>query len=406
MTRNRILTVLALAVMACVLGRGASAATLATAFDGLTFDRATSIQQVRGNPSRWFVAERGGLIKTFSTNDLAAGASVALNISSYLQYTDTRPGNTDSQQWGITSIAPSLSFRTNGYMYVAYNRRPMPGAPVSSYLSRFRANFASDPEGAILDPQSEQILLTLDQTTQWHHIGQILFGPGNYLYIGTGDGANLLPDTRACRAQDPRSLFGKILRIDVNTVSPGRPYGIPASNPYPTGVNGAPEVYASGFRNPWRFSFDRVNIRDMWLGDAGEAAWEEVDRVVKLNFAAGQGNYGWPLYEARRRTQMNCQHPVLTPPVYAFTHADGGAAVIGGYVYRGSAIPSLQGSYIFAGFGVPKVYRLAPPTYTSRSDVATFPAPTGPSGFYEELTSGELYAISSVGNWPVYQLVP
>lgn len=84
----------------------------------------------------------------------------------------------------------------------------MPGAPVSSYLSRFRANFAADPEGAVLDPQSEQILLTLDQTTQWHHIGQILFGPGNYLYIGTGDGANLLPDSRACRAQDPRSLFG------------------------------------------------------------------------------------------------------------------------------------------------------------------------------------------------------
>ena len=85
MTRNRILTVLALAVMACVLGRGASAATLATAFGGLTFDQATSIQQVRGNPSRWFVAERGGVIKTFSTNNLAGGASVALNISSYLQ---------------------------------------------------------------------------------------------------------------------------------------------------------------------------------------------------------------------------------------------------------------------------------------------------------------------------------
>ena len=82
-------------------------------------------------------------------------------------------------------------------------------------------------------------------------------------------------------------MFGKILRIDVNTVSVGKPYGIPASNPYANGVNGAPEVYASGFRNPWRFSFYWVNIRDMWLGDAGEAAWEEVDRVVKLNFAAG-----------------------------------------------------------------------------------------------------------------------
>lgn len=345
MTRNRILTVLILLGMSCVFGLDASAATLATAFGGLTFNQATSIQQVRGNPSRWFVAERGGVIKTFSTNNLAAGASVALNISSHLQYTDTSANSADSQQWGITSIAPSLSFRTNGYMYVAYNRRPAPGAHVFSYLSRFEANFAANAEGAVIDPGSEQILLTLDQTTQWHHIGQILFGPGNYLYIGTGDGANILPDTRACRAQDPRSLFGKILRIDVNTVSAGKSYGIPVSNPYPTGVNGAPEVYASGFRNPWRFSFDRVNIRDMWLGDAGEAAWEEVDRVVKLNFAAGQGNYGWPLYEARRRTQMNCQHPVLTPPIYAFTHTDGGAAVIGGYVYRGSAIPSLQGSY-------------------------------------------------------------
>ena len=88
MTRNRILTVLILLGMSCVFGRNASAATLATAFGGLTFNQATSIQQVRGNPSRWFVAERGGLIKTFSTNDLAAGASVALNISSYLQYTD------------------------------------------------------------------------------------------------------------------------------------------------------------------------------------------------------------------------------------------------------------------------------------------------------------------------------
>ena len=100
----------------------------------------------------------GGVIKTFTTNNLAAGASVALNISSYLQYTDTSPGNTDSQQWGITSIAPSLSFRTNGYMYVAYNRRPAPGAHVFSYLSRFRANFAANAEGAVLDPASEQIL--------------------------------------------------------------------------------------------------------------------------------------------------------------------------------------------------------------------------------------------------------
>jgi glucose/arabinose dehydrogenase len=314
MTQHRVVTVLVLVMMACLLGRSASAERLVPAFGGITFNKTTSIQQVPGNPSRWFVAERGGLIKTFSTSNLAAGARVALNISSYLQYTDTTATSNDSQQWGITSIAPSLSFRSNGYMYVAYNRRPTPGAHVFSYLSRFKANFAANAEGAVLDPRSEKILLTLDQTTKYHHIGQILFGPGNYLYIGTGDGANLLPDPRACRAQDPHSLYGKILRIDVNTVSPGKPYGIPPLNPFPNGVNGAPEVYATGFRNPWRFSFDRQNIRDMWLGDVGEATWEEVDRVVKVNTAAGQGNYGWPLYEARRRTQMSTHADDVSTP--------------------------------------------------------------------------------------------
>lgn len=400
MTRHH--GILILVMIACLLGRSASAARLVPAFNGLAFNQVTSIQQAPGNSSRWFVAERGGMIKTFSTNPLAAAPRVALDVSGHFQYTT----NNDSQQWGITSIAPSPAFKSNGYIYVAYNRKPTPQAHAFSYLSRFKANFAADPEGAVLDPRSEKVLLRLDQTTQYHHIGQILFGPGRYLYIGTGEGAFALPDARACRAQDPQSLYGKILRIDTSTVSPGKPYGIPASNPFPKGVNGAPEVYAMGFRNPWRFSFDRQNTNDLWLADVGEAKWEEINRVVKVNAAAGLGNYGWPFYEARQRTQMNCRHSRTTPPLYAFTHADAGSAVIGGYVYRGSALPSLRGAYVFSAFDVPKVYELAPPSYTQRSEVAALPRGTALSGFHEDIASGELYVLDSLATGPIYKLVP
>lgn len=198
---------------------------------------------------------------------------------------------------------------------------------------------SEDPNRA--DPASRRDVLTIAQPAGNHNGGMIAFGPDDMLWIGMGDGG-AAGDTFG-HGQRPDTLLASMLRIEVGPAAP-QPYGIPADNPYADGTGGAPEVWAYGLRNPWRFSFDGDEI---WVADVGQGAIEEVDRA---NVRDGGLNYGWSVMEGSDCFRSSsCDSAGLVLPVYEYGH-DEGCSVTGGYVYRGAAIPELAGHYFLADF--------------------------------------------------------
>ncbi len=286
-----------------------------------------SMSQPPGDPSRWFVAGRLGKIFSFANDSAVTNKQLVLDITDRMQFTDTVNLNADSQQSGITSFALHPQFAVHPYMYVAYNAKPGIVDPVYSFVSRF----TSTDGGQTFDSFSEQVVISVAQPdTPFHHVGQIIFGPDGYLYIGLGDGGP--PEN----AQNLNELRGSILRIDINQ---GSPYTVPPDNPL-VGTGFREEIYAWGLRNPWRFTFDR-ETGGLWAGDVGGARWEEVNRIDR------GGNYGWPVLQGTQCNWiLNCDSTGMIPPVLEIEHPTA-HAIIGGYVYRGSQIPSLQGVYIF-----------------------------------------------------------
>ncbi len=365
---------------------------LETAFAPFKFNHPIALAEHADNPGRYYVAQREGKIRTF-TKDKTKAPTVALDLVSHFVNTDEK-GFRESQQWGVTDIAlhPRFMEPGFGYIYVAYNYRRVPEEPATSNVVRFTATNAAR---TVFSLSSEKLILQLTQTAPYHHFGRIQFGPDGYLYVGSGDGSNVLPDKRTKRAQDPFSLYGKILRIDVNN---GDPYAIPASNPFASNGRGAPEVYALGFRNPWRFSVDR-KTGDVWVGDTGQNLREEVSHVVP------GGNYGWPVYEGTVCRQGSCDPAGFTPPVYEFPTHTQGAAMVGGFVYRGSAIPALAGKYVFGAVFSDKVRGLDPARNNELFDVATIVRSLSPSSFGED-AAGELYVINGQTGNIIYKMVP
>jgi len=240
---------------------------------------------------------------------------------------------------------------------VYYNVPLRSGAPSGwdhmDRVAEFKVS-AQDPNKA--DPNSERVILEVNHPNPTHNGGGITFGPDGYLYIALGDGGG--PGVVRSTAQDTSTLLGKILRIDIDT---GNPYGVPPDNPF---VNGQqrPEIYAYGFRNPYRIAFDAGGDHSLYVEDAGEDLWEEVDIVVK------GGNYGWPVREGAHC--FDPSHPMQSPSTCSSTGADGspligpiveyanimvsggiGMVGIGGMIYRGQAMPDMQGRYIYGDWG-------------------------------------------------------
>jgi glucose/arabinose dehydrogenase len=286
---------------------------------------------------------------------------------------------TANGELGLLNMAFDPDFASNGFVYLSYTRS---GPPVASYISRF----TSTDGGQTLEPASELVLLTLPQPYNNHNGGQLAFGPDGFLYAGFGDGGSAYDPEN--RAQDTASLWGTIIRIDVNTV----PYTIPAGNPFAgnalcaagTGVAACPEIFAWGLRNPWKFSFDRAT-GSLFAGDVGQGAWEEVDLIEN------GGNYGWSIREGAHcnTPSTNCPTSGLTDPVAEYDRTLG-SAITGGYVYRGNAINGLAGSYVFGDFGSGRIFRLAngaPPLEELLDSNALI------SSFAED-TTGELYVLN------------
>jgi glucose/arabinose dehydrogenase len=227
---------------------------------------------------------------------------------------------------GLLGLAFHPNFKQNPYFYVNYI-----DVNGNTVIARFTA------KGNLADPASEKDLLHIQQPFPNHNGGQMAFGPDGYLYMGLGDGGSEGDPNK--NGQNKNVLLGKILRIDVDH---GNPYAIPVSNPFVNG-DGKAEIWAYGLRNPWRFSFDHPS-GNLYIADVGQDLWEEVD-VVPSN--AGGLNFGWNYYEGMHPYAGNPPAGVnFTFPVMEYSHAVGGCAIIGGYVYRG-AITELQGIYFY-----------------------------------------------------------
>lgn len=290
------------------------------------FDRPVHITHAGDGSGRLFVVEQAGRIQIVQDGILLA--LPFLDITDRVYY----PGPGEQ---GLLSVAFPPGYPSPGHFYVYYT---------NDSGDNIVARFAVSPDPNQADPDSEEQILYLNHPTYANHNGgQLTFGPQGYLYIGTGDGGGGGdPDGNA---QDPLSLLGKMLRIDVEAGVD--PYAIPVTNPFTqtTGYRG--EIWALGLRNPWRYSFDRLT-GDLYIGDVGQNLVEE------LNFqpASSQGreNYGWDIFEASLcyEPATGCIPPAYyLPPMFEYTH-DLGEAVTGGYVYRGQSYPAMQGIYFFA----------------------------------------------------------
>ncbi len=354
-------------------------------FEKLTLSNPRAMVQPPGDRSRWFLAERGGQIKSFPNDSMTSEVTVVLDITSHFDFT-SRVLSVDSQQWGITSIAFHPDFANNRYLFVAYNAKPSEQDPVFSFVSRFTAVTDDDT----FDPASEKVLLSIQQNGPFHHVGQLAFGPDGFLYIGSGDPQSGTGSV----AQDLNKLQGKILRIDVDNAEP---YGIPADNPFANNNGGLPEIFAWGLRNPWRFSFDSAT-GELWAGDVGWRSWEEVSKI-QLG-----GNYGWPIVEGTHCSlEAGCETRGLIEPIYEYSHADG-SAIIGGYVYRGQSIPELQGVYVFGDFSRRTLWGLffdgnGDPLRRDLVDISV-----RPSSFAESV-DGELYVFPWMDEG-IFKVVP
>ena len=293
---------------------------------------------------RLFIVDQTGLISTLSERHRVVQPFLDLRerVVKLNAFYDER---------GLLGLAFHPEFATNGRFYVSYSAPPRAGLSPeewdhTTYISEFTIS------GDRADPTSERVLLAIDKPGYNYEAGHIAFGPDGYLYIATGDSVHD-PATEAGRyAQELSSLLGKILRIDVDgTAETGQNYLIPADNPFASG-GGLPEIFAYGFRNPYRFSFDTVAAR-LLVADVGQATMEEVSLVE-----AG-GNYGWPIREGKACfNTLNWNEPLescstngLSDPIIAYAHQGDLSAIIGGMVYRGDAIPELAGGYIFGDWG-------------------------------------------------------
>jgi glucose/arabinose dehydrogenase len=262
-----------------------------------------------------------------------------------------------------------------------------------THVSLFQVS--SDPDRA--DPASESVLLTVPQPGVAHKGGQVLFGPDGFLYIGLGDG----DDDDHGRGQSLDDLLGSILRIDVSS---GNTYAVPPDNPFVGTTDARPEIWSYGFRNPWRFTFDR-GTGDLYIGDVGESDWEEVDYASAADGSGRGVNYGWSLMEGLHcfRGQA-CDQTGLALPVWEYSHADG-CTVIGGYVYRGAAIPALQGTYFYADYcaGWVRSFRMEAGVTVDRTDWPEL-RPGGQVTSFGEDAAGELYLVTEQGG--VFKIVP
>ena len=354
-------------------------------FTSISFDQPLAMLQAPGDGSRWFVVERQGTIRVFPNDADVAVADVEM-------FADLRDRvNSGPGEGGLLGMAFHPDFENSGEVYLSYTR----GTSIESVVSCFTI----DSSSGMLDTDTEEILLTIPQPNTNHNGGNVTFGPDGFLYIGFGDGGGAGDPGE--NGQDTTNMLGTIVRLDIGGAGD---YAIPPDNPFAgntecvngSGTMACPEIFAYGFRNPWRFSFDR-DTGELWAGDVGQGTWEEIDRVeISLN-------YGWD-----EREGAHCFEPPSgcdtnnVDPITEYDHGVG-RSVTGGYVYRGDGFPALQGFYFFGDFATGRIWSVpfdspigTPPDLLS--DTAL-----GISSFAES-NDGELFVLD-FGDGTIHRIV-
>ncbi|MGD0116099.1 MAG: PQQ-dependent sugar dehydrogenase [Dehalococcoidia bacterium] len=324
------------------------------------FDKMLGFQTIPGSPNEAVVLTQGGVIYRIAL-DGSVPPAVFGDVSGLII---PNPGTEE----GLLGLAFSPHFESDGRVFVDY----VAGNPTRDVLARFNVS------GGAIDVGSERVILEVPEPFDNHKGGQLAFGPDGYLYWGLGDGGSEGDPQQNGQKLD--TLLSSILRLDVS----GDGYVVPPDNPFISVAGALPEKYAYGLRNPWRFSFDPAT-GDLWAGDVGQDKWEEIDRIV-----AG-GNYGWSIMEGLEcyRTP-NCDQTGLTLPRAVYGH-DVGCAIIGGYVYRGAAMPELDGWFVYGDYCSGRVWALD----TQSNSAPVLLANSGhPITSFGVLPSGEIVALS------------
>jgi glucose/arabinose dehydrogenase len=274
-----------------------------------------------------FVIEQAGVIRRWIPGQRQAQV-----------FLDLRAQVAAGGEMGLLSLAFAPDYARSGRFFVNYTMTH----PLRTRISQWRAN----PRQQRVIAGSEQVVLEIRQPYRNHNGGQLAFGPDDMLYVGTGDGGSA--NDPHGHGQNLQSLLGKILRLDVRQT----PYRIPADNPFVGQAGRRPEIWAYGLRNPWRFSFDR-RTGELYAADVGQNRYEEINLIRK------GGNYGWKIREgfACFEPPQACPQQGLQPPLVSYDHTQG-VSVTGGFVYRGTAAPDLQGIYLYGDFGSGRIWGL------------------------------------------------
>jgi uncharacterized repeat protein (TIGR03806 family) len=362
----------------CVAGAPPpTAAKWVRIWTGVTFSTALDVVP-HPNGTEMIIAQKTGVA-------LAVPKDPAATMAQARTFLDLRTIINTEAESGLLSFAFHPQFNTNGYAFAVYTRND---GNHSTRVARFKSNDG----GKTLDLTSELKIWEHVQRRGTHHGGSMHFGPDGYLYVSFGDdNSGDYMDARFNDAQNPKVSYGKVFRLDVTSPpDAGKPYKIPADNPFADGVMGMPEIFARGFRNPWRFSFDR-QTKELWLADPGEETngnkgddgmanpFERIERVVKGKF------YGWPFWQGSH-CYRTCSVEKGELPEAEYSHNGGPSAIVGGYVYRGTAVPGLVGKYIHGDYEVGQTY-----VYDTTTKMRTSLGVGGkPVAFGEDL-DGEIY---------------
>jgi uncharacterized repeat protein (TIGR03806 family) len=347
-------------------------------YTDLAFTKSLAMLQAPNASTHWYVVEQDGLVKRFN----------AASPTSTTTFIDMSGRVTAGGEMGLLGMAFHPNFPTDKRVFLSYT------ASVSGQLVSRISSFVSNDSGVTLDPASESILLVINQPEANHNGGNIAFGADGYLYIGIGDGGGG-GDVHGTDGNGQRltTMLGKMLRIDIDTA----PYGIPAGNPFAQNAKcpaagrasgECPEIYAWGFRNPWRWSFDRAT-NELWLADVGQSQWEEVNKVTL------GGNYGWRCREGAHDynsagTPM-CAGQTLIEPVTEYDHSLGNS-ITGGYVYRGPQNSNFTGQYIFGDFGSGRIWAVPNDATPTRAPTLVLDTSLNIASFAQG-NDGELYVV-------------
>lgn len=283
---------------------------------------------------RLFIVEQVGTIRIIEENQQVSSTPF-LNITNKVRFGGER---------GLLGMAFHPDFANNGFFYVNYTN-----TLGNTHIARFQVV----AEATTVDPNSESILLTIDQPFPNHNGGNLKFGPDGYLYIGLGDGGSFGDPINA--GQDNQTLLGKMLRIDVDNEMP---YAIPPDNPFVNDSSFRPEIWATGLRNPWRFSFDRMT-GDLWIADVGQDRQEEINFIPSSNLNGL--DFGWRCYEGNNLFNQNgcADESTFYFPIHTYaTIPTVGESITGGYVYQGRQNPDLVGQYIYGDFVSGRIWSL------------------------------------------------